>query len=138
MSEAAEKIAKILEDPESIKMISEIAESFMSGSDSSTRDASGEDSNLSEDKTDSQQEENDERKINTLPLIPKDNVSLKFLEDIIGKGDVENSIKLIVALKPYMSKRRRDSADSVIKWLKLLKLVGKSNISEISKLINLM
>ncbi len=140
MSDTADKIAKILEDPESIKMISEIAESFMSSGDPSDEGAS------TEDQKDEALTENSSAKEATAEatakgekLIPGElSSSMKLLNDIIGKGDVENSIRLISALRPYMSKHRRDNADSVLKWLKALKFIGKHNISEISKLFSLM
>lgn len=139
MSDTADKIAKILEDPESIKMISEIAESFMSQgntneSSDSENDSKNKDSNGNKKDEDSKPEKG------TSTTIPSGELSasMKLLYDIIGKGDIENSIRLITALKPYMSKHRRENADSVLKWLGALKFISKYNISEISKLLNFM
>lgn len=143
MSDTADKIAKILEDPDSIKMISEIAESFMSGGNS--KNISDNVAEKSEnDADDDIQKASENNEGNSLIKADSDKLSgelpssLKLLYDIIGKGDIENSIRLITALKPYMSKHRRENADSVLKWLGAIKFISKYNLSEISKLLSFM
>ncbi len=143
MSDAADKIAKILEDPESIKMISEIAESFMTQgtAENSSSVESSKDKHTDKDIIGSEKEEavsTLEKSVSSISVPSEISSSMKLLYDIIGKGDVENSIRLISALKPYMSKHRRENADSVLKWLGALKFISKYNISEISKLFGLM
>ena len=124
MSDTADKISKILEDPESIKMISQIAESFMT--------------NSADSESISQTNSEDSESLKVENTLLNDVPSFKFIEDLLSKADVENSIMLISALRPYMSKHRRESADSVLKVLRILKLINKSNFSEISKLLSIL
>lgn len=129
MSETADRIAKILEDPESIKMISEIAESFMSGNSSTVL----QDKNESENNTENTPVTGDVSLIQPNVL----NTIATTFEKLMSQGDVENTVRLIAALKPYMSKHRKDSADSVLKLLNLMRTIGKNNISDIAKLFGM-
>lgn len=139
MSDTADKIAKILEDPESIKMISEIAESFMSQGTTNESTEKDNTDNIGDTDETTKNDASENKVSKNAPAISGElTSSMKLLYDIIGKGDIENSIRLITALKPYMSKHRRENADSVIKWLGALKFISKYNISEISKLLNFM
>lgn len=124
MSDTSDRIAKILEDPESIRMISEIAESFMSSSESTNDNG-----RLPDNKTDFENKHDTSNNV------------YGTLNDLIGKllsaGEIGNTIRLISALKPYLSKPRRDSADSVLKTLSVLNTLGNSNVAEMLKLFGL-
>ncbi|MBR3994018.1 MAG: hypothetical protein IKI97_01920 [Clostridia bacterium] len=129
MSETADRIAKILEDPESIKMISEIAESFMNGNGSTIAQNKTETENDTEDLTVTGE---------VSPIQPNAlNTIATTVEKLISKGDVENTVRLITALKPYMSKHRKDSADLVLKLLNVMRTIGNSNISDMARLFGM-
>lgn len=46
----------------------------------------------------------------------------------VGKTGNEERIALISALKPYLSSKRRENADSLIKMLKMMKLADMSKL----------
>lgn len=126
MSDTADRIAKILEDPESIKMISEIAESFIGGG-------------MTEGQTQGEQEKN------IIPLEKDDgegqtNNPLASISEIVEKlvsgADIENTLRLISAIEPYLSKRRQSGARSVKKTLGLIRTLGNGSISDITKLMS--
>lgn len=131
MNEVSEKIAKILEDPESIRMISEIAGNFMGASSESKQDAESEEKNAAEKETVKETE------VETLPALTP--ISLSGLgstvEKLLDGADIENTVRLVTALKPYMSTRRRESAEAVLRVLSIIKLVGNSNFAEMAKLL---
>ena len=128
MSDTADRIAKILEDPESIKMISEIAESFMNGSGSIIQEKSETEKAVSDITT--------AESVSEMPSNAFSSITTIF-EKLISQGDVENTVRLINALKPYMSSHRRESADSVLKMLNLMHTIGKSNIADMAKLFGM-
>lgn len=136
MSDTADKIAKILEDPESIKMISEIAESFMKEGVSDEGKDDDSDKNIPKNHETLSDGEGTDDSGDILPDGLK--FTNKLFDDFIKSGDVDNSIQLISALKPYMSRKRRDNADSVIKWLKAISFIGKYNLSDFSKIMKLL
>ncbi len=138
MSEASDKIAKILEDPENIKMISEIAESFLGNQSESANNSqlnSLKAENEITDNTDEKANKNQSSENNTLTA--DGTASLGALQHIVSGADIENAVKLISALKPYMGAHRKESADSVLKILNVIKIVEKTNLSEISKLFGM-
>lgn len=128
MSDVSDKIAKILEDPESLKMISEIAENFTGSGVHGVSDNVEKSNSIV----------NTEQESNNGTSVP-DNTDFSFLTSAIGKlmrsGDVENTVRLVTALKPYMSSRRRDSADSVLRILSIMKLAGNSDFQNMVRLL---
>ena len=125
MSTNADKIAKILEDPESIRMISEIAQSFLDGSEQKNESGNEIAGNLSS----VQKEENALPSIMTLTA---------GISKVFSESDIENTIRLITALKPYINKNRQNNADYILKMLSLLKFISKNNLAELSGLIGLL
>ncbi len=128
MSEVSEKISKILEDPESLKRLSEIAESFIGDSTLDIGDSKIQDN----DNTES----DDLKKEESTVLRTNDDISIF---PVIGKlmegGDIDNTVRLITALKPYMSKRRRESAQTVLRILEIMRLVGNDEVKNVVKML---
>ena len=127
MSDVSEKIAKLLEDPESIKMISELAGSFIGNNNEKTQGIIGEVQDVQENDTSTE--------LVTEKISENSSAVSSAVNKLLEGADIENTVKLVSALKPYMSKRRRDSADSVLKMLGIMKLVGNSNFAEMAKLL---
>ena len=127
MSDVSEKIAKLLEDPESIKMISELAGRFIGNNNEKTQEIIGEVQNVQENDTSTE--------LVTEKIAENSSAVSSAVNKLLEGADIENTVKLVSALKPYMSKRRRDSADSVLKMLGIMKLVGNSNFAEMAKLL---
>ena len=124
MSSTSDQIAKLLEDPESIKLISELAESFIGSS--ANKDL------IPDTITNNEEITNENQNITSISVIAE------HLERTFSQKDVENAINLITALKPYMSKKRQGSADSIMQVLNMLKFVSKSNLSEMGKLFSIL
>lgn len=125
MSETSERIAKILEDPESIRMITDLAESFMSGADPSKTSESA-----VESITDNQFESKNE-----LSIIPKELTSvLSSIDGKISEEEIENTVRLIRAIQPYLSPKRHNGANNVIKILTALKSASSLNLSKIASI----
>jgi len=126
MSDTADKIAKILEDPQSLKMISEIAESFMASEDKAK--------NIEEDTEEEQHNEHSvelhsqEEHRNTLSLL------LGNLERILSGCDIDNTVHLISALMPYMNKHRQYSARNIVNVLNMLRSLGDNKMTEMLKI----
>ncbi len=129
MSDISDKISKILEEPENIKMITEIAESLM-----------GENAESREVEAKIAVQEKEAENIQQLSSSSQLNLSAvqNFLSQIANKEDIDNSIRLISALLPYMSKGKRGSAEYVIKILGAMKFLGSFNMNDLSKIISLM
>lgn len=127
MNDTADKISKILEDPESIKMITEIAESIIGGNTSQERT----NQEISTTDTGTVNEE-----INSSEQEDVFDTVLSSVKKISEHSDIDNTMRLISALKPYMGSRRRESADSVVKILKIIKMAGDSNLPNMIKLFS--
>ena len=127
MSDVSEKIAKLLEDPESIKMISELAGSFIGNNNEKAQEIIGEVQDVQENDTSTE--------LVTEKISENSSAVSYAVNKLLEGADIENTVKLVSALKPYMSKRRRDSADSVLKMLGIMKVVGNSNFAEMAKLL---
>lgn len=127
MNDVSEKIAKLLEDPESIKMISELAGSFIGNNNEKAQEIIGEVQDVQENDTSTE--------LVTEKISENSSAVSSAVNKLLEGADIENTVKLVSALKPYMSKRRRDSADSVLKMLGIMKLVGNSNFAEMAKLL---
>ena len=99
-SSPEEMIQNILSDPETMEKIG----SLLSG-------ISGEREN--------------ESKNEGLPMLENPEMILK-MGKILQKmsGEEDNNTRLIMALKPYLSERRAESADKAIKMLKLSKMTS--------------
>ena len=127
MNDTADKISKILEDPESIKMITEIAESIIG-------------SNTSQERTNQEISTTDtgtvNEEINSSEQEDVFDTVLSSVKKISEHSDIDNTMRLISALKPYMGSRRRESADSVVKILKIIKMAGDSNLPNMIKLFS--
>lgn len=126
MSDTADRIAKILEDPESLKMISEIAESFMANTGADNQKESEETNEITEIIK-------DEAETSTYnPLVS----ITEALQKLVGDTDIENTLRLISAIEPYLSTRRQSGARSVKKTLGLMRTLGNGNISDLAKIMS--
>ena len=130
MSDTADRIAKILEDPESVKMISEIAESFMGNA---TLPPIGDKESTGEEEKNENRENRTENTSAEQFNIPS--TMVEAMNKLMSGGDIDNTVRLIAALKPYLRKHRRDSAESVLKMLNIMKTFGNSNVTEMLKLL---
>lgn len=138
MSEVSDKIAKILEDPENIKMISEIAESFLGNNSENVKSFQSNNFKTESEKGDNTDETADKsQSLEKNPITAGETASLGTLQQIISEADIENTVKLISALKPYMGTHRKESADSVLKILNVIKIIEKTNLTELSKLFGM-
>lgn len=61
-----------------------------------------------------------------------------LFENKISLKDLDKTVALIRALQPYLSSRRSHSADTVIKFLSLLKGVSGENLSKIMSMLGLL
>ena len=128
MSEVSEKISKILEDPESLRRLSEIAESFIGNGAIDIKD--------SEIKDNDNDIPNSPEKEGIATLRTNDDISIfPVIGKLLEGGDIDNTVRLVTALKPYMSKHRRDSADAVLRILGFMRLAGNDEVKNVVKLI---
>lgn len=100
MDELSEKLAALLNDPESLKGIKQMAESLM-GSDEPPQEKGEEESFL-------------------------DGIDIGKLMSIISSFNnmkADNNTKLLSALKPHLSEPKREKVDTAIKILKLLEIL---------------
>lgn len=107
MDDLTEKISGILNDPESMKQVREMAESLFS------------------QKTEQVNQKNDLSTLLGGEGMP-DPQQLEMLLGLFSKlkssGD-DNTSKLLLALKPHLSGDRRERVDTAIKILKILELL---------------
>lgn len=129
MSETSEKIARLLEDPESIKMITEIAESFINNGESDDK----------EPVIESESKQNSDAVSISANHIPGEFSALVgSLEKKISPKDIDKTVHLIMALQPFLSNRRSHSADTVIKYLGVLKSISGENLSKLTSVLGLL
>lgn len=125
MNDLSEKISAVLNDPESMKLITEIAGNLAGNSSAVSDDAKTE---VDAEPVESTQNNIDAQQVGTFSVIGS------TVEKLLGNGDIDNTVRLVTALKPYMSTHRRESAESVLRILGLMKLMGNGNLSEMMKL----
>ena len=105
MDDLSEKLADILNDPESMNKVRQMAESIL-GSEEET----------------AQKEEKSEEGLTSL-LSGKE---LSVITSLISRMKTDNRdprVQLILALRPHLSEKRRERADAAIRLLKLIDLL---------------
>ena len=110
MDDIKSKLSEILNDPEALNNLSQMAETLFSGENSSDGDGSSQ----TQDFPDMEQLGN----------------IMAIMSKLNGSQDNDRT-RLINALKPYLSEKRSESADKAIKFMKLSKmapLLGDLNI----------
>ncbi len=125
MNDLSEKISAVLNDPESMKLITEIAGNLAGNSSAVSDDVKTE---VDAEPVENTQNNIDAQQVGTFSVIGS------TVEKLLGNGDIDNTVRLVTALKPYMSAHRRESAESVLRILGLMKLMGNGNLSEMMKL----
>lgn len=104
MDNLEQRLNSILSDPESLSTLSQIAESFLAGS------------NNSEDKSEEFKEAG-----SGSPDI--DLAAFARLSGILGNiSDDNEESRLLLALKPYLKDKRKEKVDETVKLMKLIKL----------------
>lgn len=104
MDDLSEKLAELLNDPESLNRVRQMAENLLGNADSGA---------------DAQPAPREE----TTELLGGD--ELKSIMSVIShlkSSENDSRVQLITALKPHLSEARQQRADSAIKLLRLLEL----------------
>lgn len=127
MSDTADKIGKILEDPESLKWIAGIADSLMQTQDASKKDGAEPESGGALVPVDDAQ--NGEKKPSEFGSQTLLAAAGKKIGEHVKSGEVDNAIRVLTALRPYMNAHRRTTADSVLKWLRAAKTLGNADLA---------
>jgi len=103
MDELSEKLAGILNDPETMNRVKQMAESMLGGS-----------------------EPQEEKKQQNLFGDMSDADELKTIMSIMGKiknkGE-DDRTKLLLSLKPHLSEPKREKVDTAVKILKIIELL---------------
>ncbi len=164
MSEIAEKIAEILKDPESLGMINGIAKSLMGdgGKEETGREETEKEEheeeifsesltvpeNAAEEEKEERHDGNDgEKSENILPEEHKEPEEkgktqrelrhfLSKVRVLLENGNIDNTLRLITALKPYMSRERRASAERVQGFLRAARLFERISPSDMARLLS--
>ncbi len=105
MDELGDKLSAILNDPESMERVKQMAQSLLGGEDSGTAVQN-----------------------NPAPpaALPADDINIKQIVSLFSKmkNTADDSrVQLIYALRPHLSEERRARADTAIKLLKLLDML---------------
>ncbi len=98
MDDLSEKIAGILNDPDSMEQVKKMAENLFSG-----ETAEGSDN------------------ANDMPPIENIGAIMSLVSKLNGSNDNDRT-RLLNALKPYLSEKRQAKADNAIKLLKIIEL----------------
>ena len=109
MDDITEKIQSLLEDPESMNQIKELAAMFSSGMHSQ---GMGETSSPGENGN--QENENTSNAPDSLPINP-----LAVMQLMSAVSAADKNRDLLVALKPHLHNERQEKLDKVLKMLKL-------------------
>ena len=107
MDELGDKLSAILNDPESMERVKQMAQSLLGGEDSGTAVQN-----------------------NPAPpaALPADDINIKQIVSLFSKmkNTADDSrVQLIYALRPHLSEERRARADTAIKLLKLLDMLPR-------------
>ncbi len=105
MDELGDKLSAILNDPESMERVKQMAQSLLGGEDGGTAVQN-----------------------NPAPpaALPADDINIKQIVSLFSKmkNTADDSrVQLIYALRPHLSEERRARADTAIKLLKLLDML---------------
>lgn len=103
MDDLSEKLAGILNDPESMEQVKKMAENLFSGNE------------------ESQPENSNNQNTGNMPS-PDQMQAIFSLMSKLNQTDGNDRTNLINALKPYLSEKRQTKADNAIRILKLLEL----------------
>ena len=107
MDDLTEKLTGILNDPESMRRVREMAENLFSQKSELERQESGLDAILGGE---------------GMPDPEQLNMLLGLFSKLKNNND-DNASRLLIALKPHLSGDRRERVDSALKILKLLELL---------------
>lgn len=116
MDDIASKITELLGDKDSVEKITQMASSFMSGSNN--QQVKEESNQLSEMQFD--------------PVLMSN--MMKMINVLKSNNQDDNNTKLLLALKPHLSVDRRkkvDKAISILKIIKILPLLKESGLSSL-------
>lgn len=105
MDDLNQKLADILEDPESLERMRQMAESLFGGN-SKSEEAAGKSSDESAD----------------MPSFEELQSIINIVSQLNSQKD-NNRTQLLRALKPYLNEQRKSKADNAIKLLKLFELL---------------
>ena len=101
MDDIKSKLSEILDNPESLEQLSQMAEALFSGDNSSNSDSSPPPQGF--------------------PDMEQLGNIMAIMSKLNGSQD-NNRTRLINALKPYLSEKRQAKADNAIKLLKIMEL----------------
>lgn len=113
MDDLSEKLAGILNDPQSMEQVKQLAENIFSG----------ENANESSQNND----------FGNMPSGEELGAIMSIMSKLNSKQDDERT-KLLTCLKPYLSEKKQEKADNAIKILKLLELLPLIKDSGLFKL----
>lgn len=104
MDELGDKLSAILNDPESMERVKQMAQSLLGGEEESAATPS----------------------ISASPAETNDDINIKQIISLFSKmkNTADDSrVQLIYALRPHLSEERRARADTAVKMLKLLDML---------------
>lgn len=117
----SELLQGVLKDPDTMQKLMGVAKNFLSDSGTETQTARGAEDAPASAKEASPSEAEEERESETPPKSP----SPSLMRMTAGNGE---RIALILALRPYLSPARRQTADNLVKMLKMLKLADLNTL----------
>ena len=141
MDNPQDKINALLSDPENLKTLARIASGFMAQSPMPTPEQPQSDDGASaqtvSDNTASDGKSlsngQTEKNENAIPTISGQTQDSGLLSGLLGPGfkipgDVDKSIVLLNALKPYLGNHKRETCELVVRLLGAAKLLGMYKI----------
>ena len=105
MDDLNEKLAEILNDPESMNRVRQMAESILGGEEETTKRSEPADAGISS------------------LFGEKDLSAITSLISRMKSGENDPRVQLITALRPHLTEKRRERADAAIRLLKLIDLL---------------
>lgn len=116
MDDFASKITDLLNDPEGLNQISQLASSLMSGKD--------------------EKKPSDEQGLDLPFDVSKMGSIMKVMSAVKQQSQDDNNTRLLIALKPHLSKERGEKVDKAISLLKIVKLLPILKESGLMNLIS--
>lgn len=108
MDDLSEKLAGILNDPESMNQVRQMAQGLLSKQDAASRDAQSLPSGLFAD--------ND-------TIDPAQLTKVMSIINQLKNGKADSRAALLLALKPHLSEPRQEKIDTAVKLLKLIDIL---------------
>lgn len=115
MDDFASKITDLLNDPEGLNQISQLASSLMSGNEKKPSDEQG---------------------LNLPFDVSQMGSIMKVMSAVKQQSQDDNNTRLLIALKPHLSKERGEKVDKAISLLKIVKLLPILKESGLMNLIS--